>query len=54
MKESLKRAQGKYHAKCKILNIRFNKETEADLIEWIARGNAGTRIKELIRENPNK
>ena len=54
MKESLKKAQETYRQKCKILNLRINKETEADVLEWIERGNAGTRIKQLIREDLKK
>ena len=51
MLESLKKAQSAYAQKCKIVNIRFNKETEQDLIEWLSRGSAATRIKQLIRED---
>ena len=51
MKESLKKAQAVYSKKCKILNLRINKETESDILAWIERGNAGTRIKDLIRED---
>ena len=51
MLESLKKAQSTYAQKCKIVNIRFNKETEQDLIEWLSRGSAATRIKQLIRED---
>lgn len=50
MKESLKKAQQNYSKKCKMLQVRINKETEADLIEWVERGQAATRIKRLIRE----
>lgn len=51
MQESLKKAQAVYTQKCKIVNIRFNKETEPELIEWLSRGKATTRIKRLIRED---
>lgn len=54
MKESLKKAQQNYSKKCKMLQVRINKETEADLIEWVERGQAATRIKELIREDIRK
>lgn len=53
MNESLKKAQKTYSAKCKILTVRINKETEPDLIEWLEKneGSAGTKIKELIRQS---
>ena len=51
MQESLRRAQAEYLKKCKIINIRVNKETEPDLIEWLNRGDAAPRIKQLIRED---
>lgn len=54
MRESLKKAQETYRQKCKILNIRVNKETEADILAWIEKGNAGSRIKKLIREDIQK
>lgn len=54
MRESLKKAQHNYSKKCKMLQVRLNKETEADLIEWTERGQAATRIKELIREDIRK
>lgn len=49
--ESLVRAQEKYQGKCKILTVRFNRETDADLIEWLNRnqGQASTKIKDMIR-----
>lgn len=54
MRESTKRAQENYQKKCKVLPLRINKETEADILEWIARGHAATRIKKLIREDIKK
>lgn len=54
MQESLKRAQDAYEKKCKKFVLRLNMETEADIIEWLSRGKAGTRIKELIREDIKK
>ncbi len=53
MRESLKKAQKDYNAKCKIVNIRINKETEPDLIKWLEdnEGQVGTKIKELIRRS---
>lgn len=54
MRESLIKAQSNYQKKCKVITIRFNKESDADLIEWLAKGNAGARIKALIRENIDK
>lgn len=54
MSASLKKAQQNYSKKCKMLQVRLNKETEADLIEWVERGQAATRIKELIREDIRK
>ena len=54
MSESLMRAQADYQKKCKVITIRFNRETETDLVSWLenhAKGrNAGTIIKNLIRE----
>lgn len=50
MRESTKRAQAVYDKKCKIYTLRVNLETEADLAEWLARGQASTRIKALIRK----
>lgn len=54
MRESTKRAQANYQKKCKQFPLRINKETESDIMEWIARGNAATRIKKLIREDIKK
>jgi oligoribonuclease NrnB/cAMP/cGMP phosphodiesterase (DHH superfamily) len=53
MNEALKKAQKTYSAKCKILTVRINRETEPDLIEWLEKneGSAGTKIKELIRQS---
>ena len=51
MQESLKKAQETYRQKCKIINIRVNKETESDIIEWLSRGDAAPRIKKLIRDD---
>lgn len=54
MSESLMRAQADYQKKCKVITVRFNRETEPDLVSWLenhAQGrNAGTIIKNLIRE----
>ena len=52
MRESLERAQVNYQKKCKVITIRFNKETEADLIRWLEdhEGQAGTLIKEMIKK----
>jgi hypothetical protein len=54
MRESLKKAQEAYRQKCKIVNLRINKETEPDILAWIEKGNAGSRIKKLIREDIQK
>lgn len=54
MNESLKKAQKAYNQKCKMLQIRINKETEADILEWVSRNRFATRIKELIREDIRK
>lgn len=51
MRQSLKKAQEKYNGKCKMFHLRLNKETESDIIEWLGRGQAGTRIKALIRKD---
>ena len=51
VKDSLKRAQQKYCKKCKIFTIRINRETESDILDWIAQPGAGSRIKKLIRED---
>ncbi len=54
MNESLKKAQETYRQKCKIINIRVNKETEADIMEWLSHGDAAPRIKALIRADIKK
>lgn len=55
MNESLKKAQTAYQEKCRIVNIRFNKETEEDLIDWLNnQESVGSKIKELIREDIKK
>ena len=56
MNESLKNAQKEYTKKCKLVTIRMNRETEADLIAWVEanEGKAGTIIKNLIREEINR
>jgi oligoribonuclease NrnB/cAMP/cGMP phosphodiesterase (DHH superfamily) len=54
MQESLKKAQENYRQKCKIFNLRVNRETEADIVEWLSRGDAAPRIKALIREDIKK
>lgn len=53
MKDSLKRAQAAYSKKCKIFSLRVNRDTEPDIIEWLSKPNAGTRIKQLIRQDIN-
>lgn len=54
MNEALERAQKTYNSKCKMVQVRVNKETETDILEWIERGQAATRIKELIRADLKK
>ena len=54
MNESLKKAQKAYGQKCKVVNIRVNKETEADILAWLSKGPAAPRIKALIRQDINK
>ena len=54
MRESLKRAQAEYMKKCKIFSLRVNKETESDIIDWLAQPRAGSRLKALIRANIRK
>lgn len=50
MNEALKRAQKEYNNKCYILNLRLNKETDADIIYWLEhQPNKAAAIKELIR-----
>ena len=51
MRESLKRAQAEYAKKCRIFSLRVNRDTEQDIIEWLAKPGAGTRIKQLIRKD---
>lgn len=51
MKESLKKAQANYNQKCRLFQLRVNKETESDIDEWLNQPKAGTRIKELIRQD---
>lgn len=52
MRESLKKAQANYQKKCKIINIRLNKETDADIIEILnSKENTQGYIKELIRKD---
>jgi len=55
MNESLKRAQANYQEKCRMVNIRFNTETEKELIEWLdIQASVGTSIKVLIQNNIEK
>lgn len=54
MKEPLKKAQKAYNKKCKMLQVRINRETEQDILAWTERNQAATRIKELIREDIKK
>lgn len=54
MNESLKKAQKAYNKKCKMVQIRINKETDTDILEWMSRNRSATRIKELIREDIRK
>lgn len=55
MNESLKRAQANYQEKCRMVNIRFNTETEKELIEWLdIQNSVGTSIKVLIQNNIEK
>lgn len=54
MNESLKKAQASYNGKCKLVQIRVNKETEPDIMAWLSKGQAATRLKELIREDIKK
>lgn len=51
MRDSLKQAQANYNKKCRLFQIRINKETEPDVDKWLSRPNAGTRIKQLIRQD---
>ena len=51
MRESLKKAQANYQKKCKIINIRLNKETDADIIDILDKtDNVQGLIKDLIRK----
>lgn len=54
MQESLKRAQETYRQKCKIINLRVNRETEPEIVEWLEKGPAAPRIKKLILEDIKK
>lgn len=54
MNEALKKAQATYNKRCKMVQVRVNKDTEKDILEWIERGQAATRIKELIRADMKK
>lgn len=58
LSDSLLRAQAEYQIKCKVISIRFNRETEPELIEWLEahakKRNTGTIIKDLIREEIKK
>lgn len=51
MKESLKKAQANYNKKCRLFQLRVNKETEADIDVWLNQPNAGTKLKALIRRD---
>lgn len=52
MHESLKRAQEKYNLKHTQFHMKLNKETDADVIEWIKdQSSASASIKALIRAN---
>lgn len=52
MNEALNRAQANYQKKCKVITIRFNRDTDADLIRWLEEneGQAGRIIKDMIRK----
>lgn len=54
MKESLKKAQENYRKKCRIYQFRVNRETEADIAEWLDKGDTARRLKVLIRQDINK
>lgn len=55
MNESLKKAQASYQEKCRIVNLRVNKETELDIIAWLdfqmEHGGVAKALKKLIRDN---
>lgn len=55
MYESLKKAQASYREKCRIVNLRVNKETELDIIAWLdfqmEHGGVSKALKELIRDD---
>lgn len=52
MNEALKRAQKKYNAKTAQWHMRLNRETDADVIEWLnTQASASASVKALIRAN---
>lgn len=53
MTDERKQQQKAYNAKCKIITVRVNKETEPDIIKWLEDngGQAGTLIKQMIRDS---
>lgn len=51
MRDSLKKAQANYDKKCRLFQIRVNRETESDIDDYLNQPRAGTRIKELIRQD---
>lgn len=55
MNESLKKAQATYQEKCKIINLRVNKESEKEIIEWLEfqkrESYIALAIKKLIYED---
>jgi len=53
--EALKKAQDKYSQKVKQVILKFNTETEADLVEHLQKQDRiQTYIKELIRKDMKK
>lgn len=51
MNEGLKKRQAEYNKKCKLFQLRINREKEADIIHWLeAQDNPSGKIKELIRK----
>ena len=54
MRDSLKKAQENYRKKCRIYQFRVNRETEADIAEWLDKGDTARRLKVLIRQDINK
>lgn len=49
MNDSLKKAQATYQEKCRMVNIRFNTETEKDLIDWLdIQPVVSSKIKRMI------